>query len=106
MTMGLLKKRAIYCKDTGQFLVKQKLSKCFWKGENMRRMKKLTALLLTCVMAVSAVGCGNVVDKTTSDTVLWINGTYAVLTKLNSCGDNGFGGVKANSMNKEIMQEA
>lgn len=70
----------------------------------MRRMKKLTALLLTCVMAVSAVGCGNVVDKTTSDTVLWINGTYAVLTKLNSCDYTEFGGMKANSMNKEIMQ--
>lgn len=90
----------------------------------MKKTKEFIALFFTGII-VTVAGCGNVAtqnhevkeeqtdivenkDKNLaeSDTVLWMNGTYAVLTELNSCDYTVFGGMKANEMNKEMMQES
>lgn len=99
----------------------------------MKRTKRLFALLLAGVMFTSVTGCGKDVasrkaetkqekqkveesaeeentkqassDAETSDTILWFNGTYAVLTKLNSCDYTQFGGMDANDVDKEVMQD-
>lgn len=61
--------------------------------------KKISAAV--CITALSLLtGCSS--QAKTSDTVLWMNGTYAVLTELNIGDYTLLGGMKNSSLNQKV----
>ena len=60
--------------------------------------------ILSICLIIFFGGCNVVGSKNaaTSKPILWINGTYAVLTKINNQDVNIFGGVKPNIFNKQV----
>jgi len=81
----------------------------------MEIVKKQTKMLVVSIaslllLSVFLGGCGSKPAADTSppaaDTppsILWLNGTYAILTKANECDVYVFGGMKSNMLNKQIM---
>lgn len=65
--------------------------------------KKLAALFTLMLTAAVLAGCGSS-GRDTSDTVKWINTTYAMLTYANGGNLNLVGGYKKNSVNETIVQ--
>lgn len=64
------------------------------------KIKGMAILALGLLMAVT--GCGK--KEAVSETVLWMNGTYAIITELNQGDYTLFGGSEANEENKEMQQ--
>lgn len=63
-----------------------------------KTMKKIIALTVSAVLAVSGLtGCGSSAAGET-DTVQWFNASYAILTYANGQDYNKFGGAKANAI--------
>lgn len=71
----------------------------------MRTHKKIIAAC-TAVMwiAVLFAGCGQ--KEGPSDTIRWMNASYAILTELNNCDYTVFGGMSVTESNSEMMQES
>lgn len=66
--------------------------------------KKLTIFVAGVLMAAVLAGCGGKSDAGVSDTVKWMNTTYAMLTSANGGNINLIGGYKKNSVNEAIVQ--
>lgn len=65
-------------------------------------MKKILCGLLACALLMTTLaGCGK---SAPSDTVKWINTTYAILTSANNADINEIGGYKKNTVNETIVQ--
>lgn len=65
-------------------------------------MKKILCGLMACVLLLTALaGCGK---SGPSDTVKWINTTYAILTTANGADINEIGGYKKNAVNEALVQ--
>lgn len=71
----------------------------------MKRFKKALSLLLAAAMlAVFVAGCGKETPEV-SQTIKWINGTYAVLTEVNKGDYNLIGGMRPTSNVKKAVVE-
>ncbi len=72
----------------------------------MKLIEKTLALLLIAVMTLTLItGCGNESSKV-SETVRWINATYAIITEINGDNHNLFGGMKPGEDAKQAVQTA
>lgn len=69
----------------------------------MKKMKKMVAAMCTIILSAAFVfsGCGNK-NGATSDTVRWVNASYAILTELNGNDYTKFGGMSTNALNKQM----
>ena len=69
----------------------------------MRKQNFAKYVILFCIMGAILCGsAGCVPQKKVQPEILWINGTYAVLTELNGSDYTLFGGEKANEINKRL----
>lgn len=69
----------------------------------MNKQKFTKNAVLLSIIGVILCGCaGCVPQKEVQPEILWINGTYAVLTELNGGDYTLFGGMKANEANKQL----
>ena len=68
-----------------------------------RNTKKVAVLMLAVMLLVSTMlsGCG---AKQESDTIKWINASYAILTEVNGQDYTVFGGMSASKTNALMMQ--
>ena len=67
-------------------------------------IKRITFILLAIGMAFLQAACSG--KKDIPDSVLWINGTHAVLTKINNGDVNLFGTMADNAINKAAIRKS
>lgn len=67
--------------------------------------KKLTIFVAGVLMAAVLAGCGGKSGAGVSDTVMWMNTTYAMLTRANGGDVSQIGGYKKNSVNEAVVQQ-
>lgn len=75
----------------------------------MKKSKRMIAALLAAMLSVSVVlgGCGQKAkEEEQSDTLRWINASYAVLTELNGQDYTRFGGMSPTESNAKMMQNS
>lgn len=70
--------------------------------------KKRTIAILTAVMIAAMLlqGCSQKKEQEVSDTVRWLNASYAILTEINGWDYNMFAGLEATEANKQMEQKA
>lgn len=68
----------------------------------MRKNRKIACVMVIVMLVISMIfsGCGSN-KQSTSDTIRWINASYAILTELNGNDYTEFGGVTVNELNKQ-----
>jgi len=73
----------------------------------MNKHKYIKYTILLCITGLIVCGsAGCVQQKKIQPEILWINGTYAVLTELNGGDYTLLGGMKANEVNKRLEIES
>ncbi|PJJ29271.1 DUF1266 domain-containing protein [Lacrimispora celerecrescens] len=69
----------------------------------MNKQKSIKYMILLCIIGLILCGsAGCVRQKKVQPEILWVNGTYAVLTELNGGDYTLLGGMKANEFNKQL----
>jgi hypothetical protein len=69
----------------------------------MNKQKSIKYIFLLCIIGlILCVSAGCVQQKKVQPEILWVNGTYAVLTELNGGDYTLLGGMKANEFNKRL----
>lgn len=71
----------------------------------MRKHKNVIAAFTAVMLAATLfTGCGQKEEQ--SDTIRWMNASYAILTEINSCDYTIFGGMAVTDSNSQMMQES